>query len=138
MTEQYKFLDHTADVKFQAFGKTVEEVFTNSALAMFHVMYKGKIRATQDMEVSVEGNDLVNLLYNFLEEFLFLFDSRNFLASTIKKIKLRDKPLTLRAEVVGDDAKNYEINLGIKAVTYHDMFVRQENNQWITQVVLDV
>ena len=31
--ERYKFLAHTADAKFQAFGETLEEAFGNAALA---------------------------------------------------------------------------------------------------------
>ena len=36
---KFKYLEHTADCKFQAFGKTLEEAFTNSALAMSNVMH---------------------------------------------------------------------------------------------------
>ena len=32
--EKYKFLAHTADVKFQAFGENLEEAFFNSVLAL--------------------------------------------------------------------------------------------------------
>ncbi len=32
--EKFKFLEHTADIKFQVFGKTLEEVFENTALAI--------------------------------------------------------------------------------------------------------
>ena len=42
--KQYEYLEHTADVKFLAYGKTLEEVFENAALAMFNVMIDtGKI-----------------------------------------------------------------------------------------------
>ena len=34
--QKYKFLEHTADIKFQAFGKSLEEVFSNCAYAMFN------------------------------------------------------------------------------------------------------
>ena len=40
---KFKFLAHTADRKFQAFGKTLEEVFENSALALFNIVYDEKI-----------------------------------------------------------------------------------------------
>ena len=31
---KYKFFDHTADVLFEAYGKTLSELFTNAALAL--------------------------------------------------------------------------------------------------------
>ena len=135
---KYRFLDHTADVKFQAFGATLEEVFTNAALAMASLICKEKISARSSVRVQVEGRDLESLLYNFLEEFLVLFDSRNFLLARVEAVEIDNRELKLEAKAVGDRAGNYEIYLGIKAVTYSDMFVRWENNAWVAQVVLDV
>jgi len=48
---QYKFLPHTADAKFQAFGKTLEEAFKNAAYAMTdiitnHKKVKAKVKET--------------------------------------------------------------------------------------------
>ena len=86
------------------------------------------------------------MLYNFLEEFLFLFDSKQFLASEIKKIKItkidkinEDKSkYILEAEVCGDNAKNYTIVGDIKAVTYNQMFIKKEKEIFVCQVVLDM
>ena len=36
--KKYEYLEHTADIKFLAYGETVEEVFENAALAMFNVI----------------------------------------------------------------------------------------------------
>jgi SHS2 domain-containing protein len=136
--KKYRFLDHTADVKFQAFGATLEEVFTNAALATARLMCQEKVSARISVRVHVEGRDLESLLYNFLEEFLVLFDSRNFLLARIEVVEIDNRELKLEVEAVGDRAGNYEIAMGIKAVTYSDMFVRWENNAWVAQVVLDV
>jgi len=133
----FKFLEHTADIKFQSFGKSVEEVFENSALAMFNAMYDGEVKEKKSFKINVKGKDFESLLYNFLEELLFLFDSENFFMSKVKKIIIT-KDFKLEAEVVGDKAENYEIHIDIKAVTYNEMFVKEEGGQWIAQVVVDV
>ena len=137
MEKKYEFLEHTADIKFQAFGKSVEEVFENSALAMFNSMYDGKVKEKKSFKINVKGKDFESLLYNFLEEVLFLFDSENFFMAKVKKIKITED-FGLEAEISGDDAKNYEIHLGVKAVTYNDMFVKKGKGKWVAQVVLDV
>lgn len=135
---KFKFLEHTADIKFRAFGKTIEEVFENSALAMFNAMYDGKIKEKRKFKIDVEGKDFESLLYNFLEELLFLFDSEYFFVGEIKNLKIDKEHLKLSAEVIGDNAENYEIHIDIKAITYNEMFVKQEKNKWVIQVVLDV
>jgi len=138
--KKYIFLEHTADVKFQAFGKTIEEAFANSASAMFNAMYDGKVKAIKKIKIKAKGKDFESLLYNFLEELLILMDSKNFFLSKIKKIKINEKgkEKTLEAEALGDDAKNYRISLDVKAVTYNQMIVQSERGKWIIQVVLDV
>lgn len=138
--EKYKFLEHTADIKFQAFGKTLEEAFANSAFAMREIMLKDidktKIKKKIKKAIKVTGKDYESLLYNFLEEFLFLLDSESFILSEIDSIKI--KKLELTANISGDNSKNYNLSNDVKAVTYNQMFVKQISSGWQIQVVLDV
>src|SRR3989338_8528762 len=96
--KKFKFLEHTADRKFQAFGKTLEEVFENSALALFNIIYDKKISENKKFKISVKGKDLESLMYNFLEEFLVLIDSKNFLPSKIINFRFDQKNLKIKAE----------------------------------------
>ena len=133
----YKFLEHTADVKFRAEGKTIEEMFSSAAGALFETIY-GKVKINERIEkkFSVEGMDLEELIYNFLEEFLFLLDSENFLASRVKSIKIKGNKLN--CVVLGDKASNYEFTNNVKAVTYSGMFVKKQKGKFVCEVVLDV
>ena len=139
---KFKFLKHTADVKFQAFGKSLEEAFENSAYALKEVMLRDikKIGKRIKKKIKVEGKDKEGLLLRFLEEFLFLLDSKGFVFSEIKKIKIEEKSgkFVLEAEVIGDKAEDYEFTNDVKAVTYNQMFVKKEKDKWVCQVVLDV
>jgi SHS2 domain-containing protein len=134
---KYKFLKHTADIKFQAFGKNVEEVFENSALALKEIIC-GKIKVKSDYKkkMKISGKDFESLLYKFLEEIIYLLDGENFLISKIKKIEIKNMKLT--AEILGNKTAGYNFTNKVKAVTYNDMFVRLENKKWISQVVIDV
>jgi len=67
--ERYRFLDHTADAKFQAFGSTLEEAFSNAALATASLMWDWeKIEKKVEHQFEVRGRDLKQLLCSFLEE----------------------------------------------------------------------
>jgi SHS2 domain-containing protein len=135
---KFKFLPHTADIKFQAFGKNFKEVFENSALALFKIFYDRKVKEKKLFKIKVKGNDFESLLYNFLEEFLVLFDSKNFLPSKIKNLRLNEKKFKINTEVLGDDSKNYKLSEYVKAITYNEMFVKKIKNKFISQVVVDV
>jgi SHS2 domain-containing protein len=135
---KYKFLPHTADIKFQAWGKTIEEAFENSANALFSTLTEKKIKPKKTITVRADGNDLEGLMYNFLEEFLFLLDSEEFIPSKVQEVKLDKEKFTIVAKVSGDSVdKKYEIN-HIKAITYSEMEIKHLPNRWICQVVLDV
>ncbi len=136
--QKFKFLQHTADIKFQAFGKTLEEVFENSALALFNTLYDRKIKNKKKFKIYAKGRDLESLLYNFLEEVWVLVDCRNFLPAKIKILKFNNKNFKIEAEIVGDNAKDYEISGHVKAITYNEMFIKQEKDKFVSQVVLDI
>lgn len=136
--KKFKFLEHTADVKFQAFGKSVEKVFENSALAMVNAVTSQRIKKKIKKNIKIKGKDFESLMYNFLEEILFIMDTEAFVLASIKKLKINKDNFELKAELIGDFSKKYEFHLDIKAITYNEMFVREENKKWIAQVVLDV
>ncbi|MBM3228792.1 archease [Candidatus Pacearchaeota archaeon] len=138
LIEKFKFLEHTADIKFKAFGNSIKEVFENSALALFRVFYDKKVEEKKAYKIKVKGNDLESLLYNFLEEFLVLFDSKNFLPFRIKNLELNEKKFKISAVVVGDELSNYNAHVHVKAITYSGMFVKKQKNNWVSQVLVDV
>lgn len=136
--KNFTYLDHTADIKFKAKGRTLEQTFTSAALALIHSICHDTIKRKKEISIYIEGKDLENLLYNFLEEIIFYFDSEHFILSTISKIKIDKKNLTLKATLKGDEAKHYELHSAIKSVTYHDMHVKKQKEGWVAQVVLDI
>ncbi|MDH3353159.1 MAG: archease [Nanoarchaeota archaeon] len=133
----YRFLEHTADVKFRATGENLNEMFISAAEALNETI-RGDIKILEQKEKTFEikEKDVENLLYNFLEEFLFLLDAENFLVSKIKSIEIKDNEL--KCIVTGDSAENYKFTNDVKAITYSNMFVREENGKFKCQVVLDV
>ncbi len=139
--ERYRFLEHTADAKFQAFGETLEEAFGNAALATAFLMWDWqKIRPEVEHEVEVKGKDLKQLLSNFLEEIIYLLDSRSFLLNSPDHIKIdkAESVYRLKALFRGDNySERYKIYGDVKAITYNEMEIKS-NDHFMIQVVVDV
>lgn len=133
---KFKFFEHTADIKFRAFGQTLNEVFRNSALAFSNSMTEEKVKEKIVKKIKVSGRDKEALLYNFLEELAYLVDAKDFIISKVKKISIKENKL--EAELVGDKLKGYDIKVHIKAVTYNEMFVKKIKDKFVAQVVLDI
>lgn len=140
--EKYKFLEHTADAKFQAFGKSMEEAFGNAALAMFSIITDTKkIDEKMKKGIAAEGHDLKSLLYNFLEELLFLIDTEHYLLNHVEEVVIHKKDGKYFAEAiaVGDRySDKYETHGDIKAITYNEMDIKEEKDKVMVQVVLDL
>ncbi len=136
MKKKFEFLEHTADIKFKAWGKTLEEIFENSALAVSdYISRGGKIKPVKNKEIKVEGQDIKELFYNFLDELLYLLDADGFVVSKAK-VKIDNKKLN--AVIYGDNASHYEGLNPIKSATYAEMYIKKFKLGWEAQAVMDV
>ena len=139
--ERYRFLEHMADAKFQAFGKTLEEAFTNAALATASLIWDWeKVEKKIEHKVEIEGKDLKQLLSSFLEEIIYLLDSKMFLLSFAEKVRIEKKGnrYALKAIFKGDKySEEYKIYGEVKAITYDEMEI-EDNDPFMVQVVVDI
>lgn len=134
--KKYEFLEHTADMKFRAQGNTLEEVFESAISAFSNFIADGaKIKTGKKKKIKVDGDDKENLLYNFLEELIYLLDAENFI---VARGKVKIKGNTLSAELLGDKASAYSGIYHVKAPTYSEIFVQRRKGKWKIQAVLDV
>jgi len=144
--KKYEFLSHLADAKFRAYGRTLEEVLANAALAMVSLMWEAEqIRPTRKEAIKVEASSLEQLTVKFLTEFLYLLDVKSFLLAKVESIKVEEaqnddrKLYRLEAEVAGDNiSPEYEIYGLVKAVTYNEIKIEKTDGLWVLEVVVDM
>lgn len=141
MNKKYEFLEHTADAKIRAYGKTLEEAFSNVAEATIAVMTDvEKIKEQEERKIKISSQTMKSLLYDFLEELLFLLDTEGFIMKRVKKMNMikMKKNIELECEILGDYARNYEIHSTIKAITYSEMEIKQTKEGTMIQIVHDI
>ena len=135
----YSFLEHTADVKFKVESSTIEEMFRSATDALNETIRGDiKILEQEGKYFEIEGKDLEGLLYNFLEEFLFLLDAEDFLVARIKNLEINLEDKKIKCSLIGDKAENYKFTNDVKAVTYHGMSIKNKDGKFICEVILDV
>ena len=138
----FEFLEHTADVYIAAYGRNLEEVFENAALAMFEVMTDtSKIEQTLVENVEVIAADEFALLYNWLELFLIKFEIENKLYSRfeIKKMRKTKSKFFLNSKIYGEnfDPNKHPSKVEVKAITYHKMEIKH-NEVFMARFILDI
>ncbi|MDR1721766.1 MAG: archease [Methanobrevibacter sp.] len=140
---KYEYFDVTADIGFYSFGNTLEEAFENAALAMFNVITDvKKVKAVESREISIESEDEVSLLYDWLEELLFIHEVDFLLLSDFKIISIvnEDNSLKLESIVKGDniDWAFHERKSEVKAITFHQMEVNEIEGKYQVKAILDL
>ncbi len=136
--KRFEEIPHTADWSFRAFGKDVTELFENAAFAMFALQGGLKCvsdRATETARaVEASGIDYEALLVNWLSELLYLQESHHEIYHRFRIDEL--SPSKLRAQVFGTPYR--KLDKLVKAVTYHNLEIKQMPNGWEAIVVVDV
>lgn len=136
---RYKYIEHPSDVGFEAYGATLEELFANAALAMYSFMTDvDAIAETEESAVAVQAEDLYSLMFDWLDELLFLFESESLVMKRFD-ISVNESEFSIQGTCSGGtfDPEKHESGIIIKAVTYNMMEVKQ-NDTWHARVVLDV
>jgi SHS2 domain-containing protein len=139
----YRFLEHTADVKVEAYGKTINEAFQEAARALSEIMTEtSKIRPIIRKKIEIEAEDLQALLYEWLEKFIYLFDSEGLIFSEfiVEDIQQIEGKFKLKGEAAGEefDESRHPQRTAIKAATYHEMKIKQSPKKIVLEFVLDI
>ena len=146
---KYEYFDVTADIGFYAYGKSLEEAYENAGLAMFNVITDiGKVKKEESQEFEIVSEDLVSLLYDYLEELLFLQDTELLFFSDFKVNieKITDKESSnlenykLTCCAYGEEI-NWDVHTHkseVKAITFHKMCVKEEEGIFKIRAILDL
>lgn len=145
--KDFESVPHTADIQIRVYGATLEELFTNALVGMFQsigpkaegcqVVDERLVCPSLPQEhiIQVNAPDKDALLVDFLSEALYLSDINNeaYLAADI--IEFSD--CALKARLKGVKVIGFEV-VEIKAVTYHNLCIKQVNGIWQTDIVFDI
>ncbi|MFH1403756.1 MAG: archease [Candidatus Altiarchaeota archaeon] len=137
----YEFLEHTADLKFRAYGGSLEECLVNAARALLEaVAGDSRVEPKIEREIKVVINRPEVLVHDFLSELIYLFSTEHLLFGEFELSLKESLGYKLVAKVRGEeyDPKRHTLIKEVKAVTYHDMLVEKgDDGRWVVQVVCD-
>lgn len=141
----YRFRDDiaTADVAFDAWGETREELFSAAADALLATMADapGEVERREEVSVSLGHEEADLLLWSFLQELIFLKDARRLLLHADgARIMEVGGSFTLEVLLRGEriDPERHRLLVDVKAATLHRLRLVHEENLWKATVVLDV
>ena len=140
----FEFKDHTADVSVNSWGRNLEEAFSQTALSLMTTITPNLKKISLKIEKTIEiiSEDKYALCFDFLSEFLYIFDVEDLVFSyisvnSIQKIGEKYK-LTALAKGEPFDREKHEIGTEVKAITYSFMNIEEKKKRVKISIVFDV
>lgn len=134
----YEILEHTADVGLKVYGQTLAELFANAAQGLIALALEPQeVRPSQSRPLSARGEDLEELLVHFLSEILYAVDAEGWQFTEFRIGTLVST--NIEAEGWGERGERSERRrVAVKAVTYHQVSVRETSEGWEAVVFFDI
>jgi SHS2 domain-containing protein len=139
----YRLLEHVTDALVEVWGETLEEAFSQAGLALFDTMLDTKtVNPKTTEEIQTAGHDEKELLYNYLEELLLLFEVKQLALGrfTVNSIAPTKDEIRLKGKASGEpyDRKRHSGKVEVKGITYHLMEIEKRPRKVTVRFLLDL
>ena len=134
----FEIVDHTADTAIRGWGSNHEELFANMAKGLFKVIGgEATVSPTQTRALHLEAENPNELLHDWLETLNALHQIHHELFTGFE-LSIDDNHL--KATVRGGPMEGGTGDFGteVKAVTWHDLNIRETPNGLEAYVLLDI
>ena len=121
--------DHTADLGLRMLADDLADLFQTAAIGLFDVIVANReeVRALETEQVSLQGDSTEDLLVEWLNELIYLCETRHRLYSNFQ-VELDETGCRLTATIGGEpiDRARHILDHEVKAATRHGLSLQKE------------
>jgi len=136
--KDYEILEHTADIGIKITCNSLTEIFWKAIHATADLLSGGiEIQPVIERGFSAEEENMETALVSVLEEIIYFFEKELFLPSVCSvNIENDQYQINLKGNIVSaEDIKN---GTEIKAVTYHQLEIKEVDGQYQATIIFDI
>jgi len=135
----YETFDHTADLGLRIRAPDVDTLFAEAGRALFAVIVEDldTVEPRQELRLELAGDDREFLLFDWLKELLYHFDSQHVLFSRFQ-VHVGDTGLSAVARGEPLDRSRHQLLHEVKAITYHGLTLEKTEQGWLAEVIVDI
>jgi SHS2 domain-containing protein len=135
----YEIFEHTADLGIRIRAGSLDDLFADAARGLFAVMVAnlGAVQMVDEVSFHIGGSNREELLHDWLAELLYMFYTRRLVLAEFQ-VEVSPTGLTATAKGEGIDLRRHEIDVEVKAITWHALKVEQYAGGWQAEVIVDV
>ena len=135
----HETFEHTADLVLRVRAGDPNTLFIEAAQAVFEAIVEdlGTVRHERRVDVSLSGEELDLLLFDWLNELLYYFDTEHLL---LGKFEVVVTPTGLTGSAWGEplDRTRHDLEHEVKAITYHGLRVERVGADWLAEIIVDI
>ncbi|MEX1233084.1 MAG: archease [Planctomycetaceae bacterium] len=135
----FETFDHTADIGLRIRAATEADLFCDAGRGLFSLLVDNidDVRPNQSLDFEITGEDREYLLFDWLNELLYRFETEKWLFAEFA-VRLTPDGLTATATGEPFDADRHRLSHEVKAVTYHHLVLEQNESGWLAEVIFDI
>jgi SHS2 domain-containing protein len=135
----FEAFEHTADVGLRIRAASLEETIAESCRGLFSLLVANldAVRPEHTEVVTIAGDEPPLLMFDCLNELLYIFATRRLLFSQFGVERTADG---LRVTAGGEpiDESRHRLEHEVKAITYHGLRCEPSDHAWLAEVILDI
>lgn len=140
---RFDILPHPADVKLVSYGRSIKEMLEYAGRGLMLEMFDLDFFEEKTSEdITVSESNLNDIFFNFLDELLYLYQSKSFVTKKIEINEISGEVMCVNAKLTGevfDQSKHMShVKDEIKAITASDLKVECKDGIYVGSVVLDL
>jgi SHS2 domain-containing protein len=135
----YEIFEHTADLGLRVRAPSFEKLLADAARGLFAMVVEdlAAVNPVVSREFEIAGSDRPYLLFDWLNELLFVCDTERLVFSDFD-VRLTHGGLSAVARGEPLDLSRHSLTHEIKAITYHALKVEQTGDGWLAEVIVDI
>lgn len=130
------------DAYIEAFGSSIEEAFDQSARGLINIMFDiNSVEGHKLRVLSIRGDDMIVLLYNWLEKILLIiFNDCEIMSRFHVTISRLNSSILLEASTLTEslDITKHKYKTEVKGITFHEMEVLEKANKCTCKYIVDL
>jgi len=135
----FELFEHTADLGLRVGAATLEELLVEAGRGLLTMLVANPqaVRPVQSRSIELPAEEPTYLLFDWLSELLFAFESEKLLLGEFD-VRMASGKLSATCRGEPMDAARHQMEHEVKAITYHGLRVHQTADGWEAEVIVDI
>ncbi|MCS7233827.1 MAG: archease [Synergistetes bacterium] len=135
-----EFIEHTADVGIKVRSESLEGLFKEAAFGLLNIMFSFKrnnFPLEEEFLIELEAGDVEELIVMWLNELIYLFESREYAFRNVEIVELKGS--SLKAKIECFKVLKEEVVCYVKAATYYNLSLHRSNDgSYEATIIFDI